>query len=63
VQIGQLYDVERRVASADGDERLRMRQQHSRSIVDKLHAWFSEHRARVPEGSATARAIDYSLRH
>jgi hypothetical protein len=30
--------------------------------VDKLHAWLSEHRARVPDGSATARAIDYSLR-
>lgn len=62
VQIGQLYEVERLVANADGQERLRMRQQHSRSIVDKLHAWLSEHRARVPDGSATARAIDYSLR-
>ena len=62
VQIGQLYEVERQVANVDGPERLRMRQQHSRPIVDKLHAWLSEHRTRVPEGSATARAIDYSLR-
>jgi transposase len=62
VQIGQLYEVERQVANANGHERLRMRQQHSRPIVDRLHVWLSEHRARVPEGSATARAIDYSLR-
>ena len=62
VQIGQLYEVERQVADANGPERLRIRQRHSRSIVDKLHAWLSEHRAKVPEGSATARAIDYSLR-
>lgn len=62
VQIGQLYEVERQVANVDGPERLRMRQQHSRPTVDKLHAWLSEHRTRVPEGSATARAIDYSLR-
>ena len=62
VQIGQLYEVERQVANVDGPERLRMRQQHSRPIADKLHAWLSEHRSKVPEGSATARAIDYSLR-
>ena len=62
VQIGQLYEVERQACNVDGTERLRMRQQHSRPIVAKLHAWLSEHRSKVPEGSATARAIDYSLR-
>ena len=62
VQIGQLYEVERQASNVDGTERLRMRQQHSRPIVAKLHAWLSEHRSKVPEGSATARAIDYSLR-
>jgi hypothetical protein len=27
-----------------------------------LHHWLHTHRAKVPEGSATAKAIDYSLR-
>ena len=62
VQIGQLYEVERQVQSAPSDERLRIRQQQSRPVIDKLHSWLSEHRAKVPEGSATAKAIDYSLR-
>ncbi len=49
-QIGQLYEVERQVANVDGPERLRMRQQHSRPIADKLHARLTEHRSKVPEG-------------
>ena len=44
------------------DERLRIRQQQSRSIVDKLKSWLADNRTKVPEGSATAKAIDYSLR-
>jgi len=62
VQIGQLYEVQRQASNVDGTERLRMRQQHSRPILDALHQWMVQHRSKVPEGSATARAIDYSLR-
>lgn len=61
-QIGQLYEIERRAQDGASDERLAIRQQQSRPVVDKLHVWLHEHRARVPEGSATAKAIDYSLR-
>ncbi len=46
----------------NADERLRTRQQQSRPVVDKLHGWLTLHRAKVPEGSATAKAMDYSLR-
>ena len=60
--IGQLYDIERQAHDVSGDERLRVRQQQSRPIVDKLHDWLVQHRAQVPQGSATAKAIDYSLR-
>jgi transposase len=58
---GQLYDVEREVAGSDADERRATRQQRSRPVVDALHQWLSQQRQKVPDGSATARAIDYSL--
>ena len=60
--IGQIYEIERQVHEAKADERLRMRQQQTRPVIDKLHAWLAEHRVKVPEGSATAKAMDYSLR-
>jgi transposase len=61
-QIGQIYEIERQLQEASVDERQRIRQQQSRPVVDKLHGWLTEHRAKVPEGSATAKAIDYNLR-
>jgi len=61
-QIGQLYEIERQVQEVSAQERLRTRQRQSKPVMDKLHGWLSEHRAKVPEGSATAKAIDYSLR-
>jgi transposase len=60
--IGQLYEIERMVAGASEEERLRIRQTQSRPVMEKLQRWLQEHRAKVPEGSATAKAIDYSLR-
>ena len=62
MQIGQLYELERQVQNMPADERLRIRQQQSKPVIDKLKHWLTEHRAKVPEGSATAKAIDYSLR-
>jgi transposase len=60
--IGELYDIERRIQGATDDERRQVRQQHSRPVIDKLHSWLTAHRAKVPDGSATAKAFDYSLR-
>jgi transposase len=61
VFFGQLYGVEREVHELDIDERRRIRQLKARSIADGLRAWPIAHRQKVPDGSATARAIDYSL--
>ena len=58
---GELYDVEREVAEADSQARLEARRRRSRPVADALHQWLIEHRKKVPNGSATARAIDYSL--
>ena len=59
---GELYDVEREVRELDPDERKRIRQLRSRPVADALRQWLSGQRQLVPEGSATAKAIDYSLK-
>jgi len=59
---GQLYDVERQAQELDADERYRIRQLRSRPIADALRQWLILHRQKVPDGSATAKAIDYSLK-
>lgn len=58
---GQLYGVEREVAELDAQQRLCIRQAKARPIADALHAWLRIQRQRVPDGSAIAKAIDYSL--
>jgi len=58
---GELYKVEQEVHELDVDERQRIRQLKAKPIADDLHAWLLAQRQRVPEGSATAKAIDYSL--
>lgn len=58
---GVLYEVERAAQDRDADQRYEMRQQQARPVADTLHAWLLAQRQRVPDGGATARAIDYSL--
>ncbi|AEA65919.1 IS66 family transposase [Burkholderia gladioli] len=59
---GALYEVERDVAELDPDRRRIVREERARPIADALHIWLREQRQRVPEGSATAKALDYSLK-
>ena len=42
-------------------ERLRMRQEHSRPLVIELQTWLREQRARLSRNSDTTKAINYSL--
>ena len=58
---GMLYEVEREVAELDAEERRRVRQAKAKPAADALHAWLTAQRQKVPPGSATAKAIDYSL--
>ena len=60
--ISALYDVEREVKSLTADERLRIRQARSRPLADALHQWMELQRRQITDGSATARALDYSLK-
>jgi transposase len=57
-----VYDIERDVRNASTEERLRMRQQHTKPALKAMQDWMTLQRQKVPEGSATAKALDYSLR-
>lgn len=61
-QIGLLYDIERQAKDVSPDQRLTIRQQKAIPILDALQQWLIAQRQKVPEGSATAKAINYSLK-
>ena len=58
----KLYEVEREVQHLPAVERQAVRQEKSRPVVDALHQWLTQQRQKVPDGSATAKAIHYSLK-
>lgn len=60
--MGQLYGIERELKDQASRTRLQQRQARSAPVVVKLHEWLLLHRLKVPDGTATARAIDYSLK-
>lgn len=57
----KLYEIEREVRELAAQERKAIRQEKSKPIADALHLWLTQQRQKVPDGSATAKAIDYSL--
>jgi len=59
---GELYKIEHEVRELKPDERTRIRQERSAPVAQALQQWLQQQRALVPDGSATAKAIDYSLR-
>ena len=60
--IAQLYKIEREVKHLSADERLRIRQTQSKPLLDALHQWMVLQRQRITDGTATAKALDYSLK-
>ena len=60
-RIAWLYRIEREARDLPEEERLAMRQARSKPLWEELHVWLRLERTRVPEGSAIAGAIDYSL--
>ena len=61
-QFAKVYAVEREAKEISADERKAIRQHHTQPMIDALHEWMLLQRQKVPEGSATAKALDYSLR-
>ena len=60
-RIAWLYRIEREARDLPEEQRLAMPQARSRPLWEELHVWLRLERGRVPEGSAIASAIDYSL--
>jgi hypothetical protein len=56
----KLYEVEREVRELAADERKAIRLEKTKPIADALHQWLTLQRRKVPDGSATAKAVDYS---
>jgi len=61
-QFARVYDIEREVKELDAHQRQKVRQHKVRPVLDALHQWMTLQRQKVPNGSATAKALDYSLR-
>jgi transposase len=62
-QIARIYDIEREIKELPPDERQRIRQDKSKPLLDALHQWMILNRQQITDGSATAKALDYSLGH
>jgi len=60
--ISGLYEVERQARDMSDEDRWRIRQEMAVPIIKKLHDWMLAQRDLVPNGSATAKALDYSLK-
>ena len=54
----KLYDVERDAKDMTPDERRRLREEEAVPVAKKFKEWLDAQRSRVPDGSATAKAID-----
>ncbi|MEY3202063.1 MAG: hypothetical protein RIR70_1613 [Pseudomonadota bacterium] len=54
--------MEREADHEDAASRERLRRDKAKPKADELHAWLKRVRLQVPNGSATARAMDYTLK-
>jgi transposase len=57
-----LYGIEFDGVNRTNEERHQLRQARAKPIIDKLHEWFLAKRHKVNNGTATARAMDDSLK-
>jgi transposase len=62
-RIAGLYRIEADAKALPAEQRLQMRQERSQPLWSELQVWLQLERTRVPDGSAIAKAIDYSLNH
>jgi len=57
----RLYGIEREARDLSVKQRLDMRQTRAKPLWEEMHIWLQLERQRLPDGSAIANAIDYSL--
>jgi len=59
--IGQLYGIEHQIKDLDAEQRRHERRTRAAPIAKALHDWLIAQRTKITDGTATAKAIDYSL--
>ncbi len=57
-----LFAIERDINGAPPQERVRVRNEISRPLVEALHAWLRERRAKLSGKNETGKVIDYMLK-
>jgi transposase len=62
-RIAEIYRVERELVGMNAADRLAARKEATEPLWKSLQTWLEGERGKVPDGSATAKALDYSLRH
>jgi transposase len=62
-RIAEIYRVERELAGMNSTDRLAARKEASEPLWKSLRTWLEGERGKVPDSSAAAKALDYSLRH
>ena len=61
-RIDVLFEIERSINGKSPQERLAIRRDLSRPLVDDLHAYMREHAARLSRGHDLVKAVNYMLR-
>jgi len=62
-RIAALYAIEADIRGQTAEDRKQARQQHSRPLVEAMHAWLTEQLSRLSGRAALAQAIRYALNH
>ena len=58
-RIDAIFDIEREINGLDAEARLAACQNPSRPLVDNLHDWLQEERAKLSRHNKVAKAINY----
>jgi len=62
-ELGRIWQAKRQFTDMDAARRLAAREAITKALWEELYVWLQLERTRVAEGGATAKALDYSLRH
>ena len=60
--ISTLYDIEREAADMTPEQRYALRQEKSKPLLALYRDWLIAQRAKITNGTATAKAVDYTLK-
>lgn len=61
LEIGRLYEIEAEAKNRQADDRVALRQEHARPILDRFKEWLTQTLAHSPPKSALAKAAAYPL--